>query len=203
MHRTLPPSPSSSANSTGSVSGFSLVEVTLSIGIIAVAFVALLGLLPVGMSTFRGSIDASNEMWIMQGFNSMVMTTDYARVKDLSFEQPKSDIYYFDEEGRRVDTKSNPSTDAERVLARLYAVKLFVQDLPRPDGESKKDVMGHGKRVMVVFAPFVNRVAMDQFDTLVDPDPEKMEKAMKDLPRNTAVKIRSFAVARMDSAVAD
>ena len=203
MHRTLPPPSQIPCLKRRLETGFSLVEVTLSIGIIAVAFVALLGLLPVGMSTFRSSIDASNEMWIMQSFNSMVLTTDYASVPELSYEKAPHVIYYFDEEGRRVDTSERVSTDPQRVQARLYAVKLFVQDLPRPDGPNDRDIMTHGRRVMVVFAPFVNRVAMDQFDTLVDPDPEKMEKAMKDLPRNTAVKIRSFAVARMDSAVAD
>ena len=163
------------------------------------AFVALLGLLPVGMSTFRSSIDASNEMWIMQSFNSMVLTTNYARVKDLSFEKNNQEIYYFDEEGRRVDTKQYPSPDPERVQARLYAVKLFVQDLARPDGLNEKDIMTHGHRVLVVFAPFVNKMAMDQFNTLLDPDPDEMKKAIKDLPKNTAVKFRSFAVTRMDS----
>ena len=199
MHRTLPPPTRISALKRRLESGFSLVEVTLSIGIIAVAFVALLGLLPVGMSTFRGSIDASNEMWIMQNFNSMVMTTDYKRVPELSYEKAPHVIYYFDEEGRRVDTSEHVSTDPQRVQARLYAVKLFVQDLARPDDESEKDIMDHGRRVMVVFAPAVNPVAMKQFDTLASPEPEAMRDAMKNLPKNTAVRIRSFAVARMDS----
>ncbi len=38
---------------------FSLIEVVLAIGIVAFAFIALLGLLPVGMKTFRTAIDTS------------------------------------------------------------------------------------------------------------------------------------------------
>ena len=49
----LPPRGTSNA-------GFSLIEVTLAIGIIAFAFVALFGLLPTGMQTFRASVDTTN-----------------------------------------------------------------------------------------------------------------------------------------------
>ena len=52
--------------------GFSLVEVTLAIGIIAFAFVALFGLLPMGMTTFRAAVDSTNDTSIMQDLNSMV-----------------------------------------------------------------------------------------------------------------------------------
>ena len=189
MHRTLPPPTRIPALKRTSESGFSLVEVTLSIGIIAVAFVALLGLLPVGMGTFRSSIDASNEMWIMQDFNSMVMTTDYSRVGDLNYAS-SGEVFYFDEEGRRVDTSVHKIPGREPF--RLYAVKLIVQDLIRP-GDTKADsIMEYGKRITVLFAPVVNPVAMKDFDAMTD------SEALKNL-KNTSVKIRSFVVARMDS----
>ena len=192
MHRTLPPPTRISALKRRLESGFSLVEVTLSIGIIAVAFVALLGLLPVGMSTFRGSIDASNEMWIMQSFNSMVQTTDYSRLKDLDYGTSSDKvIYYFDEEGRRVDTSKDQIAGREQF--RLYAVKLIVQEMFRPDDQQRDSVMAYGKRVMVVFAPVVNPVAMKDFAIVTN------SETLESLPKNTAVKIRSFAVARMDS----
>ena len=190
MHRTLPPPTRIPALKRTSESGFSLVEVTLSIGIIAVAFVALLGLLPVGMGTFRSSIDASNEMWIMQDFNSMVMTTDYSRVGDLNYAS-SGEVFYFDEEGRRVDTSVHKIPGREPF--RLYAVKLIVQDLFRPDDEQRDSVMAYGKRVMVVFAPAVNPVAMKDFAIVTN------SETLESLPKNTPVKIRSFVVARMDS----
>ena len=190
MHRKLPPPSQIPGLKRRLETGFSLVEVTLSIGIIAVAFVALLGLLPVGMSTFRGSIDASNEMWIMQNFNSMVQTTDYEDVPGLDFATSK-EIFYFDEEGRRVDTSLAP--DADRAQFRLYAVKLIVQQLFRPDDSKRDSLMAYGSRVMVVFAPVVNPAAMKDFATVTSSD------TMESLPKNTPVKIRSFAVARMDS----
>ena len=192
MHRTLPSPTRISALKHRLEAAFSLVEVTLSIGIIAVAFVALLGLLPVGMSTFRGSIDASNEMWIMQSFNSMVQTTDYSRLKDLDYGTSSDKvIYYFDEEGRRVDTSKDQIAGREQF--RLYAVKLIVQEMFRPDDQQRDSVMAYGKRVMVVFAPVVNPVAMKDFAIVTN------SETLESLPKNTAVKIRSFAVARMDS----
>jgi uncharacterized protein (TIGR02598 family) len=41
----------------------------MAIGIIAIAFVALLGLLPVGLNTYRAAMDEANETWIMQSMN--------------------------------------------------------------------------------------------------------------------------------------
>ena len=85
---------------------FSLIEVTLAIGIIAFAFVALFGLLPTGMATFRASVDATNDITIMQDMNAMVQVTRWNKIDKLSIENG-GDIYYFDEEGRRTDTKLN------------------------------------------------------------------------------------------------
>jgi len=68
----------------------------MAIGIIAIAFVALIGLLPVGLNTYRAAIDESNQTWIMQSMNSMVQTTDFAHVKELDFKD-SNEIYYFGE----------------------------------------------------------------------------------------------------------
>ena len=43
----------------GFTEGFSLIEVSLAIGVVAFAFVALLGLIPLGLSNFRKAMDAS------------------------------------------------------------------------------------------------------------------------------------------------
>src|SRR5687767_6185048 len=103
----MPPLPVSTRSDS---SGFSLVEVAMSIGIIAFAFVALFALVPTGLTTFRESIDISNETWIMQNMNSMVQTTDFRKIEDLDFEK-SGEIYYFDEEGKRTDTENNPAPD--------------------------------------------------------------------------------------------
>jgi uncharacterized protein (TIGR02598 family) len=46
------------------VAGFSLIEVTLAIAIIAFAFIALIGLLPAGLGVFAQTVDATNELRI-------------------------------------------------------------------------------------------------------------------------------------------
>src|SRR4051812_19593 len=105
--------------------GFSLVEVALAIGIIAFAFVSLFALVPTGLTTFRSAIDTANETWIMQGINSMVQTTDFAKIDDLNFKS-KGEIFYYDEEGKLTDRENQSPAASEDVKAtRLYAVKLI------------------------------------------------------------------------------
>jgi uncharacterized protein (TIGR02598 family) len=47
-------------------SGFSLVEVTLALGVMAFALVAILGIVPVGLNSARESVDASHTALIAQ-----------------------------------------------------------------------------------------------------------------------------------------
>ena len=172
--------------------GFSLVEVAMSIGIIAFAFVALFALIPTGLSTFRESIDMSNETWILQNMNSMVQTTDFRQIPELDYSKTK-EIYYFDEEGKRTDTENQSPPAEDTVKAdRLYAVKLLVEDLVQPGNDEALET-AHGKRVIAIFAPYQNPTAMSTFGSISDV--ETLEK----LPPNTAVRTRSFVVARMDS----
>jgi uncharacterized protein (TIGR02598 family) len=178
-------------SSTPATRGFSLVEVAMSIGIIAFAFVALFALIPTGLTTFRESIDTSNETWILQGMNSMVQTTDFRQVPELDYGTSK-EIYYFDEEGKRTDTENYPASDENVKRDRLYAVKLLVEDFV-PPGEDGAKENTHGKRVIAVFAPYQNPTAMKDFASVSGAD------ALANLPPNTAVRARSFIAARMDS----
>ena len=173
-----------------SVAAFSLVEVTLAIGIIAFAFVSLFALVPTGLNTFRAAIDTSNETWIMQNMNSMVQTTDFAAVEKLGYNNGGT-IYYFDEEAKLTDSDENKGDEAA-IRARLYAVKLVIDKLNRPDG-SKVALMKHGWRVITVFAPVNDPTAMTDFGTVKDAD------ALNTLPKRTNVRSRTFFVARMDS----
>lgn len=185
----LPLSPSPRA------AGFSLVEVAMSIGIIAFAFVALFALVPTGLTTFRESIDMSNETWIMQNMNSMVQTTEFRRIEDLGFDKSK-EIYYFDEEGKLIETENFPSTDPAVKSNRLYAVKLLVERLFRPnaqEAESAENRMQHGWRIIALFAPYHNPKAMEEFKPIKD------VIALESLPPTSVLHSRSFIVARMDS----
>ena len=177
-----------------SPSGFSLPEVAMAIGIIAIAFVALIGLLPVGLNTFRAAIDESNETWIMQSMNSMIQTTDFSQIEDLGYEKSQ-DIFYYDEGAKLTDREKQPGT-AEAKAARIYGVKLLVDKLYRPDAENKEtadQLMHHGWRVIAVMAPVLNPKAMQDFAAIDD------AKALHNLPPTSAVKSKIFYVARMDS----
>ena len=167
----------------------------MSIGIIAFAFVALFALVPTGLTTFRESIDMSNETWIMQNMNAMVQTTEFRRIEDLGYDRSK-EIYYFDEEGKLLETETNPSNNPRAKQDRLYAVKLLVERLYRPnakDAESAENRMPHGWRIVAVFAPFQNPKAMAEFKPIND------ASSLENLPADTTLHSRSFVVARMDS----
>jgi uncharacterized protein (TIGR02598 family) len=139
--------------------GFSLVEISLALGIIAFAFIALLGLLPVGLQTFRQAIDTGNEARIMQTFMSKLEATEFSRIKDLDFEK-SDEIFYFDEEGMPTDT----STDEVPTLAsqRLYAAKIFIED---PEVPSTSGTLTFGVNAVVVFANIASP-GMRQFESL-------------------------------------
>lgn len=57
--------------------GFSLVEVSLAIGVVAFAFLAVFGLLPAGMTTFRRAIDTSVGSQIAQRVIDDAEQTDF------------------------------------------------------------------------------------------------------------------------------
>ena len=57
--------------------GFSLVEVVLAVGVIAFAFVAILGLLPAGLTQFRQAIDNSVTSQIAQRIIMEAQQTDF------------------------------------------------------------------------------------------------------------------------------
>ena len=72
------------------------MEVTLAIGIISFAFVAMLGLLPVGMSVSRQAIDTTIEAQIVQQLKTQALQTDFSQLGRLA----QSDPYYFDDQGK-------------------------------------------------------------------------------------------------------
>jgi len=92
--------------------GFSLVEVTLAIGIVAFAFMSILGLIPVGMKTFRSSINTSVSGQIFQRIVNEAQQSDFITLTNST--------NYFDDQGNKVasngiwiyqvNTQISPST---------------------------------------------------------------------------------------------
>lgn len=97
---------------------FSLVEVVLAIGVVSFAFVAILGLLPAGMTQFRQAVDTTVCAQIAQRVIGDAQQADYDVLIDrpgmpaspdqwdnFTFRAPKvgqSEFRYFDERGSEV-----------------------------------------------------------------------------------------------------
>jgi uncharacterized protein (TIGR02598 family) len=85
---------------------FSLVEVTLAIGIVGFAFVSILGMLPIGLNTFHKAMDASVTAQIAQRVIGSVQQTDFSLVANAI-----PSARYFDGEGEEVDLTKSPDAD--------------------------------------------------------------------------------------------
>ena len=138
------------APSKSKPSGFSLVEIALAIGIIAFAFVALMSLLPAGLTTFRRALDISICTQIAQRIVSEAEEVDFTVLTDvanLPASQPGRDpsfqmhrvtakgaspdilIRYFDEEGNEIIPSKPPALTADEQLRVIYAVNVRI--IPR------------------------------------------------------------------------
>jgi len=73
--------------------GFTLTEVVLALGIVAFAFLPVLGLLPVGLDTSRQAIDATVESQIVQGLSSKAIQADFSNLGTFT------NSFYFDYQG--------------------------------------------------------------------------------------------------------
>ncbi len=77
-----------------SIRAFSLVEIVISVGIVSFAFVALMGMIPVGLSTFENSIDATMEAQISQRLFSEAQQANFSNLTALT-----ADGRFYDYEG--------------------------------------------------------------------------------------------------------
>lgn len=80
--------------------GFSLIEVTLALGIVSFAMVTLLGLIPVGLKSFQSAMRVTVESQIVRAVVTDINLKDYST---LGFTE-----YFFDVEGTPEQTSSKP-----------------------------------------------------------------------------------------------
>jgi len=137
-------------------SGFSLVEVVLAVGIVAFAFVAILGLLPAGMNQFRQTIDNTVSAEIAHRVITDAQQTDFDTLIDkadvpseqssnsyFAFRAPKvgqPEFRYFDERGEEVVPLSatgrlDPSalSDDERARVVYHVLVRVMPQSPVPE----------------------------------------------------------------------
>ena len=113
--------------------GFSLVEVTMAIGIVSFAFLTTLGLIPTGLKTFRSAIDTSVGGQIFQRMINEAQQTDFDTLLDrtnlpnypsdppvgFTFRSPTvatPAVRYFDDQGSEcLDAQGKPSVTSKTI----------------------------------------------------------------------------------------
>ena len=84
----------------GTADAFSLVEVVIALGIVALSLVTMVGMIPVGLSSMRDAMDATTKAQITQRITSQVMTIPFAQIPAVTTgEHIYWKTYYFDQEG--------------------------------------------------------------------------------------------------------
>jgi len=84
---------------------FSLIEVTIALGIFAFAMIPVIGLVSVGMKTLRNSMDVTVQSDLVRKTVGEAMRIPFANLSDAFDNQ----LFYFDDEGGQ-QTSSNAQT---------------------------------------------------------------------------------------------
>lgn len=84
-------------------SGFSLAEVAIAMGIVTFSLVAVLGLLPIGLSSFREANEATIESQIISQISSEVALMPFSKIPEYAAAGP----YYFDNDGRKAEKEAD------------------------------------------------------------------------------------------------
>lgn len=79
--------------------GFSLIEVTMAIGLISFAMLSVLGLMPVGLNTLRKAMNQTVEGQIVQKMSGRFLLTPFSQLRT-SYSTSQS--FYYDQEGEEV-----------------------------------------------------------------------------------------------------
>ena len=98
--------------------GFSLVEVLLALGVVTFAMIPVLGLMPIGLNTFRDSMNTTISSQIAQGVANELQQTDFDQ---LSLSAP---VRYFDAQGNELPATSKSSAVYHVNLAFLKGTTL-------------------------------------------------------------------------------
>jgi len=149
------------------INAFTLVEVAIAVGILAVSLVALLGLLPVGMTNFRKAMDISVTAQISQRLLHDMEQAEFDEVIDqrnlapdppsyckphFSFRAPKVGrpvLRYFDEQGAEVIPAAETLNDQEK-RAVVYHVNIRI--IPRAELPTTGETGGQVAQITVQVA---------------------------------------------------
>ena len=99
--------------------GMTLVEVAICLGLVSFALISMLGLLPTGMATLREARSSTAEGNYLQSLNAEYLSLGFLNI-------PQSKIFYFDQDGQRVDS----SDPWKRYLVTVEAVPPEYPGMP-------------------------------------------------------------------------
>jgi len=125
-----------SSNSKVSVRGFSLIEVTIALGITAVAMVSLMGMLPRGMETLRAAADKAIEGRIHQQILGEIQLTPWESGSGTGGGSPldsfNKQVRFYDDQGIELANKGGST--------HVYTARIHVpqegDSLPQSVGET-------------------------------------------------------------------
>ena len=137
---------------------FSLVEVVLAVGVAAFALVALLGLLPAGLKTFKGSMNTAVGAQIAQRIFNDIQVSDWANISNT--------VRFFDEQGTET-MKSNDlnciywaqiSTNSSTMTASTNLLTLKIVIANNPGGaQSGAVVFSPSNQNSMTFTTLISR----------------------------------------------
>jgi len=110
--------------------GFSLIEVTISIAITAVALVALMGMLPAGMKTMREATDRAVETRIHQQVLGEIQLAEWDNRFKFDYRAPGGDgVHFYDDQGIEIES-GDPDFDFKHVYTARVSVPKQGDKLP-------------------------------------------------------------------------
>lgn len=112
---------------------FTLVETVLAMGIVSFAMVGILGLIPVGLTSFREAVSITAESQIVQSISNDLLLTKYETLVD-DYQRPQT--YYFNDEGRQLSSADS--------FGCVFTVTVSLADAKAPDLD-----LGAGKTVLI------------------------------------------------------
>lgn len=114
--------------------GFSLVEVVLALGVCSFAMMAMMGMIPIGLSTFREAMNTTAQSQIFEGIAGDLLRSD----RDHLTAEPT--FFYYNEQGISRNSREAPDVAytakvySPEPLATLPGDKICIEIASTPDG---------------------------------------------------------------------
>ena len=142
--------------------GFTLIEVTLAVGISAIALVGLLAMIPQGVMTMKRATDTAIEARIHQQLVSEIAQTDWQHRGKYDYRAQGGDVRFFDDQGIEI-----PRSNRDKAI---YTVRLA---LPGADNG--------GIPISRDLPPRLGSKAAQQFDTSVGARREPLQLVIMEI----------------------